>query len=198
MIIKRFFDFITSLLGLLVLLPVLGLIAFFIKLTMPGPIFFIQIRIGKRGKEFQLYKFRTMLVKPRTSEGSFDAGDQSRITALGKILRKTKLDEIPQLINVLKGDMSLVGPRPEVKKWTEVYPEQWTIVHQILPGITDNAAIEFRNEEELLAQSSNPEETYKNVILPRKLELYINYVNHHSFWGDLMIIIRTIQSIIVK
>ena len=165
---------------------------------MPGPIFFIQTRIGKGGKGFRLLKFRTMLVKPQTSEGSFDAGDQSRITALGKILRKTKLDEIPQLINVLKGDMSLVGPRPEVKKWTVVYPEQWAIVHQVLPGITDNASIEFRNEEELLAQSSNPEETYRNVILPRKLELYINYVNHHSFWGDLMIIIRTIQSVILK
>jgi len=165
---------------------------------MPGPIFFIQTRIGKGGKGFRLLKFRTMLVKPQTPEGSFDAGDQSRITALGKILRKTKLDEIPQLINVLKGDMSLVGPRPEVKKWTVVYPEQWAIVHQVLPGITDNASIEFRNEEELLAQSSNPEESYRNVILPRKLELYINYVNHHSFWGDLMIIIRTIQSVILK
>ena len=170
----------------------------FIALLMPGPIFFIQTRIGKGGKEFRLLKFRTMLVKPQTSEGSFDAGDQSRITSLGKILRKTKLDEIPQLINVLRGDMSLVGPRPEVRKWTEVYPEQWTIVHQVLPGITDNASIEFRNEEELLAQSSNPEETYKNVILPRKLEIYIKYVNHHSLGGDLMIIIRTIQSVIVK
>ena len=165
---------------------------------MPGPIFFIQTRIGKGGKEFRLLKFRTMRVKPKASEGSFDAGDQSRITALGKILRKTKLDEIPQLINVLKGDMSLVGPRPEVKKWTAVYPEQWAIVHQVQPGITDNASIEFRNEEELLARSSNPEETYRTVILPRKLELYINYVNHHSFFDDLMIILRTIQTIIIK
>ncbi|BBE18881.1 UDP-N-acetylgalactosaminyltransferase [Aquipluma nitroreducens] len=167
-------------------------------ILMPGPVLFIQTRIGKGGKEFRLLKFRTMLVKPKTSEGSFDAGDQSRITALGKILRKTKLDEIPQLINVLRGDMSLVGPRPEVRKWTEVYPEQWTIVHKVLPGITDNASIEFRNEEELLAESSNPEETYKNVILPRKLYIYIKYVNHHSFGGDLMIIIRTIQSVILK
>lgn len=165
---------------------------------MPGPVFFIQTRIGKGGREFRLLKFRTMRVKPKTSEGSFDVGDQSRITGLGKILRKTKLDEVPQLINVLKGDMSLVGPRPEVKKWTAVYPEQWAIVHQVQPGITDNASIEFRNEEELLAQSSNPEETYRNVILPRKLELYINYVHHHSFSGDLMIIIRTIQSVILK
>ena len=198
MIIKRIFDFIASLLGLLVLLLVLVVIAILIKLLMPGPVFFIQTRISKGGKEFRLLKFRTMLIKPKTSEGSFDAGDQSRITALGKILRKTKLDEIPQLINVLKGDMSLVGPRPEVKKWTDIYPEKWAIVHRVKPGITDNASIEFRNEEELLAQSANPEETYQTVILPRKLELYINYVNHHSFLGDLMIIIRTIQTIIIK
>lgn len=198
MLIKRILDISTSLLGIIIILPILLIVALFIKLLMPGPIFFIQTRIGKDGREFRLLKFRTMRVKSKTSEGSFDAGDQSRITALGKILRKTKLDEIPQLINVLKGDMSLVGPRPEVKKWTEVYPKQWAIVHLVKPGITDNASIEFRNEEELLAQSSNPEETYRNVILPRKLELYINYVNHHSFLGDLMIILRTIQTIIIK
>ena len=195
---KRIFDILASFFGIIVISPILLIVALFIKLQMPGPVFFIQTRIGKGGKEFSLLKFRTMLVKPKTSEGSFDAGDQSRITALGKILRKTKLDEIPQLINVFKGDMSLVGPRPEVRKWTAVYPEQWAIVHQVLPGITDNASIEFRNEEELLVRSSNPEETYRDVILPRKLELYINYVNHHNFWGDLMIIIRTIQSVIVK
>jgi len=196
--LKRFFDLVASFLGLIIILPILLLVSLFIKLSMPGPVFFIQPRIGKGGKEFRLLKFRTMLVKPKTSEGSFDAGDQSRITALGKILRKTKLDEIPQLINVLKGDMSLVGPRPEVKKWTAVYPEQWAIVHQVQPGITDNASIEFRNEEEILAQSANPEETYRNVILPRKLKLYIDYVNHRSFSGDLMIILRTIQTIIIK
>ena len=165
---------------------------------MPGPVFFIQTRIGKGGKEFRLLKFRTMLVKPKASEESFDVGDQSRITSLGKILRKTKLDETPQLVNVLKGEMSVVGPRPEVKKWTAVYPEQWAIVHQVKPSITDNASIEFRNEEELLAQSANPEETYKNDVLPRKLELYINYVNHYSFWGDVRIILKTIQTVLLK
>ncbi len=198
MTIKRIFDLFTTCLGLLILWPLFFVIAFLIKLTTPGPIFFIQTRIGKEGKEFRLLKFRSMLVKPKTSEGSFDVGDQSRITPLGKILRKTKLDEIPQLINVLKGDMSLVGPRPEVKKWTEVYPEQWAFVHRVKPGITDNASIEFRNEEELLSLASNPDETYREIILPRKLELYINYTNKHSFFGDLIIIIRTIQSIILK
>lgn len=195
---KRIFDILASFLGIIIIFPVLLIVGVFIALFMPGPIFFIQTRIGKRGKEFRLLKFRTMLVKPKTSEGSFDAGDQSRITSLGKILRKTKLDELPQLVNVLKGDMSLVGPRPEVRKWTEVYPEQWKIVHQVLPGITDNASIEFRNEEELLAQSSNPEETYRDVILPRKLELYIQYVHHHSFWGDVHIILKTIQTVLHK
>lgn len=198
MLIKRIFDFLSSFVGILIISPIFLVVVLFIKLLMPGPVFFIQTRIGKGGKEFRLLKFRTMLVKPKTSEGSFDAGDQSRITSLGKILRKTKLDELPQLINVLKGDMSLVGPRPEVKKWTEVYSEQWAIVHQVKPGITDNASIEFRNEEELLAQSTNPEETYRNVILPRKLELYIQYVQHHSFWGDVRIILKTIQTVLFK
>jgi lipopolysaccharide/colanic/teichoic acid biosynthesis glycosyltransferase len=195
---KRIFDFLASFFGLFIISPILLIVALFMKLMMPGPIFFIQTRIGKGGKEFRLLKFRTMLVKPKTSEGSFDAGDQSRITSLGKILRKTKLDELPQLINVLKGDMSLVGPRPEVKKWTVVYPEKWAIVHLVKPGITDNASIEFRNEEEILAESSNPEETYRNVILPRKLELYIQYVQHHSFWGDVRIILKTIQTVLLK
>lgn len=198
MIFKRIFDILTSFFGIIIISPILIIVAFFIKLQMPGPVFFIQTRIGKEGKEFRLLKFRTMRVKPKTSEGSFDAGDQSRITPFGKILRKTKLDELPQLINVLKGDMSLVGPRPEVRKWTAVYPERWAIVLQVKPGITDNASIEFRNEEELLAQSSNPEETYRDIILPRKLELYIDYVHHQSFFGDLMIILRTIQTIIIK
>lgn len=198
MFLKRTFDLFASIVGLLVIIPVFVIIAILIKLVMPGPVFFIQTRIGKGGNEFQLLKFRTMQVKLKTSEGSFDVGDQSRITPFGMILRKTKLDEIPQLINVLKGEMSLVGPRPEVKKWTQVYPEQWDIVHQVKPGITDNASIEFRNEEDILSQSLNPEETYRDVILPRKLELYINYVNHHSFFGDLRIIIRTIQTVISK
>lgn len=198
MLIKRILDLIAAFIGLIILSPLFIIISLVINLLMPGPVFFIQSRIGKSGKEFRLLKFRTMLVKPRTLEGSFDAGDQSRITALGKILRKTKLDELPQLINVLKGDMSLVGPRPEVKKWTEVYLEQWAIVHQVKPGITDNASIEFRNEEELLAKSTNPEETYRNVILPRKLELYIQYVQHHSFWGDVRIILKTIQTVLLK
>jgi len=139
-----------------------------------------------------------MRVITGAEKGSFDAGDKSRITPLGQILRKTKLDELPQLFNVFLGEMSLVGPRPEVKAWTEVYPEKWKIVHQIRPGITDNAAILFRNEEEILATSPNPQEAYKNEILPIKLEMYLNYVHNHTFIGDLLIILYTFKAIIIR
>jgi len=195
---KRLFDLVfTSIALILLTIPIIWF-SILIKLTMPGPIFFIQERIGRYGKLFRLIKFRTMRVADGKAKGSFDAGDSSRITQLGKFLRKTKIDELPQLLNVLKGDMSLVGPRPEVKIWTEVYPEQWAIVHQIRPGITDEASITFRNEEELLKRSLNPIETYKNQVLPQKLELYIQYVNNQSFIGDLKIIYRTIWHIIFK
>lgn len=139
-----------------------------------------------------------MQVFNEAAKGSFDAGNSSRITPFGRFLRKTKLDELPQLFNVLKGEMSIVGPRPEVKQWTEVYPEKWQIVHTVKPGITDNASIEFRNEEELLAQSVDPIKTYREEILPRKLDLYIEYVNKQSFGGDLKIIFKTIEAIIFK
>jgi len=133
-----------------------------------------------------------------SSNDNFDAGDQSRVTKIGKIIRKTKLDELPQLYNVLIGDMSLVGPRPEVKKWVDIYPHQWAIVLTVKPGITDNAAILYRNEEEILANVKNPELYYKEIILPQKLNIYTNYILNHSFIGDIQIIFRTIFSIIQK
>lgn len=129
-------------------------------------------------------------------QGSFDVGNNSRVTKIGKFLRKIKADEFPQFLNVLKGDMSIVGPRPEVKYWVNVYPERWAIVHQMKPGITDNASIEFRNEEEILAKSQNPKETYQTEILPRKLELYEEYIRDHSIMKDINIIIRTIYIIL--
>lgn len=196
--IKSLFESIIAALALLVLGLFFLIIALVIKLFMPGPVFFTQQRVGLYGMPFKLIKFRTMRVASGKSKGSFDVGDSSRITPLGRLLRKTKLDELPQLINVLKGEMSLVGPRPEVKQWTEVYPEKWKIVHSIKPGITDNAAIEFRNEEQLLAQSADPIKTYREVILPQKLDLYIDYVNNQSFWGDVSILFRTIKVIILK
>jgi lipopolysaccharide/colanic/teichoic acid biosynthesis glycosyltransferase len=194
---KRLFDIIVSTILLTIGSPVLILLILTLSIFQGIPIFFIQNRIGEKGKEFMFIKFRTMRQTPGTGNGSFDAGDRSRITPLGSFLRRTKADEIPQLINVLKGEMSIVGPRPEVKKWTEVYPEKWAIVHKVKPGITDNASIEFRNEEEILAASSDPEKTYREEILPKKLDLYIDYVNRHSFSGDLFIIIKTVKAVIL-
>jgi lipopolysaccharide/colanic/teichoic acid biosynthesis glycosyltransferase len=195
---KRIFDFTASFLGLLILLPVLLIISLLITITMPGPVFFVQQRVGFSGNYFRLIKFRTMSLSAGKVNGSFEAGDTSRITTFGKFMRKTKLDEIPQLINVIKGEMSLVGPRPEVKQWTEVCPEKWKIVHSVRPGITDNASIAFRNEEELLAASPDPVAAYRNEILPPKLDLYIEYVNNRSFWGDMKIILLTIKAVIFR
>lgn len=165
---------------------------------MPGPVFFIQERIGKNGNSFQLFKFRTMSLLKFDSSINFEPGDKSRITKIGKLLRKTKLDELPQLVNVIKGEMSLVGPRPEVKEWTLIYPELWKIVHSVKPGITDNASLIFRNEEEILANSLNPSEKYKNVILPQKLDLYLFYVKNRSLLSDILIIFRTLKEVVLK
>lgn len=195
---KRLFDFICSVMLLILIALPLLMVSFLIKLTTPGPIFFVQDRVGKNGKLFKLIKFRTMKVADGKTKGSFDAGDSSRITPVGNFLRKTKIDELPQLLNVIKGDMSLVGPRPEVKMWTEVYPEKWAIVHKVKPGITDEASITFRNEEVILKNAQNPTETYKNQILPQKLALYIQYVQNQSLLGDLKILIRTFGHVLFK
>jgi len=139
-----------------------------------------------------------MHIKVGSENGSFDTGSNTRVTPLGVVLRTTKLDELPQLFNVLAGHMSIVGPRPEIEKWSKVYSERWDKVLKIKPGITDNASIEFRREEELLAHSKHPEETYKNLILPQKLDYYEKYVDDHSLIGDLVIIIKTIHVCVFK
>ncbi len=192
---KKFFDVIFALIGLMVLTPLFILIGFAIKLDDRGAVFFRQERIGRNGKPFMLFKFRSMSPTEGAGRGIFIPGDSSRITRTGKVLRKTKLDELPQLLNVLKGDMSLVGPRPEVQKWVDVYPERWQKVLSVKPGITDNASIEYRYEEELLANSDDPGKTYREVILPRKLALYEDYVTKHTLLGDLKLIINTIKHI---
>ena len=192
---KRLFDFLVSFCMLSVLMPVLLLIAACVVIDSGLPVFFIQKRAGKNGKLFSMYKFRTMTVLKEAKQGSFDAGNSSRVTRVGKILRKTKLDELPQLLNVFIGNMSFVGPRPEVKKWVDTYPERWAIVHSVKPGITDNASIEFRNEEEILAAAENPEIAYRDEILPRKLSLYEEYVNNNSFFGDIDILFKTFLSV---
>jgi lipopolysaccharide/colanic/teichoic acid biosynthesis glycosyltransferase len=195
---KRIFDFAIALISLIILSPFLVLIGILIKLNGYGPVLFKQMRVGKDGKLFRLYKLCTMRVSKSSEQGSFEPGDLSRITRTGRILRKAKIDELPQLINVLKGDMSLVGPRPEVEKWIAAYPERWKLVLTVKPGITDNSSVVFRNEEYHLAESDNPEKTYKDVILPKKLDLYTDYVLNNSFYGDLKILFKTLYSVLFK
>jgi len=196
MMLKRLFDLIAALLGLLILLPVLAVVAVAVRLSSRGPVLFRQTRVGLCGRNFVLLKFRTMTVRAGSEAGTFDAGDTSRVTRIGRYLRVTKLDELPQLWNVVVSDMSLVGPRPEVRKWVEAYPERWAVVHVVRPGITDPAAIVFRHEEKLLAATADPERMYGERILPRKLELYEAYVRTRSFWGDFVILWRTFAAVI--
>jgi len=188
---KRIFDFVAALGGMIIGWPLLVGLAAVIKFHDHGSALFRQQRVGLGGRHFILLKFRSMSVSKEAEKGSFEAGRSSRVTRVGRFLRKTKLDELPQLWNVLKGDMSLVGPRPEVRKWVETYPERWAIVHTVRPGITDPASIEFRNEEDLLSRSPNPERTYREEILPRKLALYEEYVRTRSFCGDIKLIFAT-------
>lgn len=193
---KRLMDVVGALAGLVVLSPLLGLMWLAVVAESGLPGLFRQCRAGLGGRDFMLFKFRTMTVRKGTEQGSFDAGSAARVTRVGAFLRKTKLDELPQLWNVLKGDMSLVGPRPEVRKWVEAYPERWARVLTVRPGITDPASIEFRNEEDILAASPDPERTYREVILPRKLDLYEEYVRTRSFWGDVGILLKTVWAVV--
>lgn len=188
---KRAFDLFAAILGLVALAPILLMLGLIVRLSSPGPALFRQIRVGRGSRDFVLYKFRTMTVRAGSERGSFDAGDGSRVTRIGRLLRATKLDELPQLWNVLRGDMSLVGPRPEVRRWVEVYPERWAVVHSVRPGITDPAAIAYRHEERLLAVAVDPEAFYRDEILPRKLDLYEQYVATRAFRGDLTVLWQT-------
>lgn len=192
---KRLFDIVVAGIGLCLLSPLFLITAALILIFDGGNPFFIQQRVGKNGQSFPLIKFKTMKPGLASDKDGFNVGDGSRITPFGKILRKIKLDELPQLVNVLKGEMSLVGPRPEVKRWTLVYPEKWEVVHRVKPGITDNASIAFRNEEEILANDETPDYTYREVILPKKLDLYVDYVYNRSFSGDIKILLKTIKTV---
>jgi lipopolysaccharide/colanic/teichoic acid biosynthesis glycosyltransferase len=193
---KRVFDLGVATLLALFLLPVFAFVALLVKLSSPGPVFFRQKRGGRGGTWFEILKFRTMAERPEAAEGSFDAGDSSRVTAVGGLLRKTKLDEIPQLINVIRGEMSLVGPRPEVEKYIALYPDRWERVLSARPGITDPASIRFRNEEEILAAADDPEREYRERILPAKLDMYERYVGNISFFGDVKILAATFFAVV--
>jgi len=197
--LKRCFDLFFTVPGFLFLFPFFGVIACWIKLDSPGPVFFRQKRIGQYGKPFNVLKFRTMVKDAEKKGAKITVSGDARITRCGRILRKYKLDELPQLINVLKGEMSLVGPRPEVPEYVEHYPEKIKkIVLSVPPGITDYASLEFRNENDLLKGASDPQAFYINEILPKKLEYYVRYVENRSIIEDFSLIIRTIWSILKK
>jgi lipopolysaccharide/colanic/teichoic acid biosynthesis glycosyltransferase len=193
--IKRTFDIIVSFLGLLVLTPLLLFLAVVIKLDSPGPIFFRQERIGRGFRPFSIFKFRTMVQNLSDQGRLITVGDDPRITRVGRILRKSKFDELPQLINVLKGDMSLVGPRPEVRRYVELFRKDYEQILKIRPGITDLASLKYNDEATLLTQLENPEAEYCNRILPDKISLSKEYVKKSSFIFDLSLIIKTLSKI---
>ena len=192
---KRVFDIIATVLGSILLLPIIIPIALWIKLSSKGPLFYVQKRVGKDFKEFDLYKFRSMIIDADKVGPSVTSGDDPRITKVGKIIRKTKVDELPQLLNVLKGDMSLVGPRPEVLKFVKQKKEAYKKVLSVKPGITDNAAIEYRDEETIMEQYEDKEKAYIDIVLPEKIKLYYTYIDNISFINDIKLILRTLHII---
>jgi lipopolysaccharide/colanic/teichoic acid biosynthesis glycosyltransferase len=193
--LKRCFDFAAALTGLVLLSPVYLLIALAVRCTSRGPIFFLQERVGRGFRRFKIYKFRTMVIDAPKLGLQITAGEDPRITRVGRFLRKWKLDELPQLANVLKGEMSLVGPRPEVPRYVEMFREDYACVLSVRPGITDPASLKYRDEAAILAQSSNPEETYVREILPEKITLAKQYVAQASLRGDIALIWKTIRHV---
>ncbi|CEJ74667.1 sugar transferase [Paraclostridium sordellii] len=196
LIIKRIFDIAVSSIGLIVLLPILIVIAILIKLDSKGPVFFKQKRVGKNKKIFEIYKFRTMVTDAEKLGKQITVGADNRITKVGRFIRKYKLDEFPQLINVLKGEMSLVGPRPEVPKYVELYDIYQEQILLVQPGITDYASIKFKNESELLGCSNNPEKSYVEDIMPQKINLNMKYIKNISLFEDIKLVLSTILEIL--
>ncbi|MBZ0165844.1 MAG: sugar transferase [Candidatus Omnitrophica bacterium] len=189
---KRIFDIFGSLLGLLVFAPLLLIVGILIKLTSKGPVIFSQVRTGLNEKAFYVYKFRTMVNQADKIGSSVTTGKDPRITPVGRILRRIKFDELPQLYNVLKGDMSFVGPRPDVPEITMDYTTEMKRVLQVRPGITSVATLHFRNEEELLAKVSDPNKFYEEIVVPLKVELTMEHVRNNSFLFDFKILLQTI------
>lgn len=193
---KRLFDIITSGFGLLFLCPILLIVAIWIKLDSKGSVFYRQVRVGMHNKDFHIFKFRSMRVGADKGSLVTIGGQDPRVTRSGYFIRKYKLDELPQLINVFVGDMSLVGPRPEVRHYVNYWTEAQMHVLDVRPGITDPASIKFRNENELMEQAEDPEEYYINVIMQEKIKLYLEYVQNASFWYDIKLIFKTFVVII--
>lgn len=193
---KRLFDIVASALGLLVLSPILIIVAIWIKLDSEGPVFYRQVRVGRYNKDFRIFKFRSMRIGSDKGSLVTIGGRDPRVTRSGYFIRKFKIDELPQLINVFIGDMSLVGPRPEVRHYVNYWtPEQMRALN-VRPGITDPASIRFRNENELLEKAEDPEKYYIEVIMQEKLKLYLEYVDNASFWYDIKLIFQTFWVII--
>jgi lipopolysaccharide/colanic/teichoic acid biosynthesis glycosyltransferase len=194
---KRIFDWLASGLGLLVLSPVLLALALWIKLDSPGPVFFRQERVGQGGRVFPIHKFRTMVTNAERLGLQITVGTDARVTRVGQWLRKYKLDELPQLLDVWLGHMSLVGPLPEVPRYVACYPaDVREVVLSVRPGITDRASIEFKDENEILGRAADPHLAYVNEVLPIKLDFYVQYVNTRSFWGDISLIFRTFAALV--
>lgn len=189
---KRLLDIVASSAGLLILSPFLLVAGILVKLTSKGPVFFLQERMGRNFVPFKIIKFRTMVVDAPKRGGQITAGRDPRITTVGAFLRKTKIDELPQLWNVLVGQMSLVGPRPEVPKYVEMFREDYVELLSMRPGITDIASLKYRHESELLGQADDPELMYTNKILPDKIELGHEYIRSASLFFDLKLIFKTI------
>lgn len=196
-IVKRTFDLFFSLIGIIITIPIFILVSIMIKLTSKGPIIFKQERVGKNKKIFYIYKFRTMTeCDDKASDRQVTVINDQRITRIGRILRKYKIDELPQLYNVLKGDMSFVGPRPEVKKYVKFYEEEYDEILKIKPGITDLASIEYIDENTIISKYSDPEKIYIEEVLPKKLMLNKRYIEEMSIKNDILLILKTIKKII--
>jgi lipopolysaccharide/colanic/teichoic acid biosynthesis glycosyltransferase len=196
--LKRLFDVSFALIGFVIVSPILLFLVLRIKIEDGGPVFYCGERVGLRGSLFRIFKFRTMVMDAEKLGASSTSLDDLRITRIGKLIRKYKLDEIPQLINVLKGEMSLVGPRPQVSWAVDLYSEEERKLLSVRPGITDYASIKFRNEGNILKNSFNPDEDYLKKIAPEKIRLGLKYVNNNNMWIDLKIILATIGALFRK
>lgn len=193
---KRLFDVVASGVGLLLLSPLFLLVAIWIKLDSPGPVFYRQVRVGRYNRDFRIFKFRSMRVGADKGSLVTIGGRDPRVTCSGYFIRKFKIDELPQLINVFIGDMSLVGPRPEVRHYVDYWTKEQLRVLDVRPGITDPASIKFRNENELLEKAEDPEKYYIEIIMQEKLRLYLKYVEKHNFWYDIKLIFQTFWVIV--
>lgn len=189
---KRVFDLVAATVGLFLLSPLLLLVAIAVRVFDGAPVFFVQKRVGQFGQSFEMYKFRTMRGGSGPVGSQLTVKGDERITNCGSVLRKTKLDEFPQLLNVIKGDMSIVGPRPEVQHYVDNYTVEQKQVLELMPGITDEASIRYVNESDLLLESKNPERFYIDVVMPEKIRINLDYAKHSNLWTDFKVVLRTV------